>query len=82
MSPRHFARRFAEETGMTPAAFVTAARVDAAHGRLWPRGAENIDVVAVRLGFGSAERLRRAFRRHLAVTPSQFRSHFQTSGVA
>lgn len=81
MSPRHFARRFADEAGMTPAAFVTAARVDAARQAL-AAGTENIDIVATRLGFGSAERLRRAFQRHLAVTPSQFRSHFQTSGVA
>lgn len=81
MSPRHFARRFTEEAGMTPAAFVTAARVDAAR-RALAAGGENIDSVAGRLGFGSAERLRRSFQRHLAVTPSQFRSHFQTTGVA
>ena len=81
MSPRHFARRFALETGMTPAAFVAAARVDAARQAL-ASGAENIERVAARLGFGSAERLRRSFQRHLAVTPSQFRHHFQTSGVA
>ncbi|MBI2256057.1 MAG: DJ-1/PfpI family protein [Proteobacteria bacterium] len=81
MSPRHFARRFLEETGMTPAAFVAAARVDAARQAL-AAGHEQIDVVAARFGFGSAERLRRTFRRHLAVTPTQFRQHFQTSGEA
>lgn len=81
MSPRHFARRFLDETGMTPAAFVAAARVDGARHAL-AAGHEQIDVVAARFGFGSAERLRRTFRRHLAVTPSQFRQHFQTSGEA
>ncbi|MBK8159724.1 MAG: DJ-1/PfpI family protein [Rhodospirillaceae bacterium] len=81
MSPRHFARRFTQEAGMTPAAFVAAARVDAARQAL-ASGAENIEHVAARLGFGSAERLRRSFQRHLAVTPSQFRTHFQTSGAA
>ena len=80
MSPRHFARRFTSETGMTPAAFVAAARVDAARQAL-ADGPLNIDQVALRLGFGSAERLRRSFQRHLAVTPSQFRSHFQPSGA-
>jgi len=80
MSPRHFARRFLDEAGMTPAAFVAAARVDAARQAL-ADGSENIDIVAARLGFGSAERLRRSFQRHLAVTPSQFRSNFQTSGA-
>ncbi|WP_374313767.1 GlxA family transcriptional regulator [Dongia sp.] len=81
MSPRHFARRFLEETGLTPAAFVAAARIDAARAAL-AAGREQIEEVAARFGFGSAERLRRTFRRHLAVTPSQFRQHFQTSGVA
>lgn len=81
MSPRHFARRFLDETGMTPAAFVAAARVDAARAEL-AAGHEQIEEVAARFGFGSAERLRRTFRRHLAVTPSQFRQHFQISGVA
>ena len=81
MSQRHFARRFTQEAGMTPAAFVTAARVDAARQAL-AAGTEPIETVAERLGFGSAERLRRSFQRHLAVTPSQFRNHFQTSGVA
>ncbi|WP_374652351.1 GlxA family transcriptional regulator [Dongia sp.] len=81
MSPRHFARRFLDEAGMTPAAFVAAARVDAARAAL-AAGRERIEQVAARLGFGSAERLRRTFQRHLAVTPSQFRQHFHTSGEA
>jgi transcriptional regulator GlxA family with amidase domain len=76
MSPRHFARRFTIETGMTPAAFVAAGRLDAARQAL-SRGVDSVDVIAHRCGFGTAERLRRTFQRHLAVTPSQFRQHFQ-----
>ena len=80
MSPRHFARRLAADTGMTPAAFVAAARLDAARQAL-AAGSDGIDRIAHRFGFGTAERLRRTFQRHLAVTPSQFRQHFQV-GVA
>jgi len=81
MSPRHFARRFREEAGMTPAAFVAAARLDAARQAL-AIGADSIDRVAHRFGFGTAERLRRTFQRHLAVTPTQFREHFQIANAA
>ncbi|MET1028786.1 MAG: DJ-1/PfpI family protein [Dongiaceae bacterium] len=81
MSPRHFARRFAGETGMTPAAFIAAARLDAARQAL-AAGEDQIDSIAHRFGFGSAERLRRTFQRHLAVSPTQFRTHFQTATPA
>lgn len=81
MSPRHFARRFREEAGMTPAAFVAAARLDAARQAL-AAGGDSLDRVAHRFGFGTAERLRRTFQRHLAVTPSQFREHFQIATAA
>jgi transcriptional regulator GlxA family with amidase domain len=80
MSPRHFARRFREEAGMTPAAFIAAARIDAARAAL-AGGRERIEEVAQRFGFASAEHLRRTFQRHLAVTPSQFRQHFHTMGA-
>lgn len=81
MSPRHFARRFVTDTGMTPAAFVAAARLDAARQAL-AVGDSSIDRIAHRFGFGTAERLRRTFQRHLAVTPSQFRQHFQVGLAA
>ncbi|HVJ34029.1 MAG TPA: helix-turn-helix domain-containing protein [Terriglobia bacterium] len=81
MSPRHFARRFVAETGLTPAAFVAAARLDAARQAL-AAGGDSIDRIAHRFGFGTAERLRRTFQRHLAVTPSQFRQHFQIGATA
>lgn len=37
-------------------------------------------VVARRTGFGSPESLRRAFVRHLGVTPGAFRASFLTAG--
>ncbi|MEN8161896.1 MAG: DJ-1/PfpI family protein, partial [Myxococcota bacterium] len=62
MSPRHFARVFKQETGMTPARAALAARVEAARRRL-EDGDDGVEGVAAACGFGSAEVMRRAFLR-------------------
>lgn len=75
MSERTLARVFLEETGEPPARFVECVRVDRARAML-SGTREAIDKIAVRAGFGSAERMRRAFQRHLGVNPSDFRERF------
>lgn len=75
MSPRHFARVFQAETGMTPAKFVEKARIDAARQCLGTTD-ERIEFVAVVSGFGDAERMRRTFIRHLGVNPQDYRARF------
>jgi len=75
MSERSFARIFRKETGETPAAFVARARLDAAR-RLLTASDLSVEIVAARAGFGSEERMRRAFRRHLRIAPAQFRARF------
>lgn len=75
MSPRNFARAFRRETGLTPAAYVEALRVEAARQRL-ERGAEPVDIVAHRAGFGTPETMRRAFARRVGVPPAQYRARF------
>ena len=78
MSERSFARRFAEETGITPAQFVERARLDEACRRL--AGSDlSLDAVSADAGFGAAERMRRAFIRHLGVTPGRYRERFRTA---
>ncbi|HWN69978.1 MAG TPA: GlxA family transcriptional regulator [Haliangium sp.] len=81
MSPRHFARVFAHEVGMTPARFVEEARVEAARRRLEEAG-DGVDAVAAATGFGTAETLRRAFLRVLGVGPAAYRSRFQSGRAA
>ncbi len=76
MSPRHFARVFQREVGITPAKFILRIRVEAARRRL-EESRDDVDSVATRCGFGSAEVMRRAFLRTLRVSPSAYRSRFR-----
>ncbi|NJP95258.1 helix-turn-helix domain-containing protein [Nonomuraea sp. FMUSA5-5] len=78
LSERHFARVFRKETGATPAAYVEAARVEAAR-RLLEGTDEPLDRVAAACGLGSAETLHRAFRRRLGTTPATYRRRFRTA---
>ena len=73
LSPRHFARLFRHETGMTPATWTELARVDAARARL--EVGEAPKQVATACGFADADTLRRAFARHVGVTPAAYRRH-------
>ena len=78
LSERHFSRVFRKETGATPAAFVEAARGEAAR-RLLEGTDEPLDRVATAAGLGSAETLHRAFRRRLGATPASYRRRFRTA---
>ena len=79
MSPRNFARVFQAETGMTPAKFVEKARIDAARHLLGTTDGR-VESVAVKAGFGDAERMRRAFIRNLGVNPQDYRERFGSLG--
>ncbi|HXO00818.1 MAG TPA: GlxA family transcriptional regulator, partial [Stellaceae bacterium] len=72
MSPRHFARAFAAETGMTPAKAIERLRLEASRERI-ESGAEPIELVAAGTGFGDPERMRRAFIRAFGQPPQALR---------
>ncbi len=78
LSARHFARLFQNEVGITPAAFVEQARVAAARRRL-ENGREAPKQVAALCGFANADTLRRAFMRHVGVTPAEYRKRYLAS---
>ena len=78
MSERHFARAFRAGTGMTPAAFVEAARVERARMAL-ESGDVPVEGVARLAGFGTVETMRRAFRRRVGVAPSDYRGRFRAA---
>lgn len=78
MSERTFARRFTQKAAMTPALFVERARLDEARRRLNESDLP-LEKIAHEAGFGVSERMRRAFIRHLGVTPHRYRERFQTA---
>jgi transcriptional regulator GlxA family with amidase domain len=78
MSPRNFARRFAEAVRMPPARYVQSLRIDAAR-RLLTDGHQPIGRIADRCGFASDEAMRTAFQRQLGVAPSEFRERFRSA---
>jgi transcriptional regulator GlxA family with amidase domain len=75
LSPRHFARLFRSEVGITPAAWVKAVRVTAAR-RLLEDGQHTPKQVAALCGFADADTLRRAFARQVGVTPADYRKRY------
>lgn len=77
MSPRNFARAFRREVGLTPAAYVEAVRVERARAAL-ESGDASVEEIASRCGFGTVETMRRAFRRRVSASPSEYRSRFRT----
>ena len=76
MSDRNFARAFRRETGMTPAAYVEAARVERARIAL-ETGERAVEAIARQAGFGTVETMRRAFRRRVGVGPIDYRDRFR-----
>jgi transcriptional regulator GlxA family with amidase domain len=76
MSPRNFARVFRGQIGITPAAYVERARVERAQ-QLLQSQTVTLQQVARECGFGSEDRMRRAFQRRLGIGPAAYRDRFR-----
>jgi transcriptional regulator GlxA family with amidase domain len=76
MSPRTFNRRFRNETGQSPGAWVRARRVDKARELLELQHLP-VDEVARLSGLGSGGNLRHQLRRGLGMSPSSYRKTYQ-----
>jgi len=81
MTPRSFHRHFTARTRLTPAKAVERLRLDQARA-LIETTTSSLLAIARRVGFGSEERLRRAFQRAFGVGPSDYRGRFQTAAQA
>ncbi|MCY0940402.1 GlxA family transcriptional regulator [Streptomyces antarcticus] len=75
LSPRHFARAFQAETGVTPGRYVERVRVEHAR-RLLEEGGEGIGQISRACGYGTPEALRRAFVKTLGQPPAEYRRRF------
>lgn len=78
MSPRTFSRKYRARTGTTPAKAVEMMRVDAAK-RALARSELPLAKIAFNAGFSDEQQLRRAFQRHVGISPLAYR---ETFGVA
>lgn len=61
---------------MTPAAWVELARVNAARALIETAG-DAPKQVAAKCGFANADVLRRAFVKHVGVTPAEYRKRYR-----
>jgi transcriptional regulator GlxA family with amidase domain len=75
LSERHLLRRFTAELGVTPARYVARARVESARREL-ESSDDTVAAIAARVGFGTAESMRRTFVRDLGAAPDDYRRRF------
>jgi transcriptional regulator GlxA family with amidase domain len=78
MTPRTFARFYVHLTGITPARAVEQIRLERAC-RLIESRQQSIKSIALQCGFSSGEVMRRAFVRHLHVSPMEYRQRFSAA---
>ncbi|MEV0761769.1 helix-turn-helix domain-containing protein [Nocardia sp. NPDC050435] len=79
VSSRTLARRFAEQLGTSPGAWLLARRVAEAR-RLLEQTDLSVDAIAGRVGLASAVNLRRRFRDQVGTTPGAYRRAFRIPG--
>ncbi|MET9084218.1 GlxA family transcriptional regulator [Streptomyces sp. NPDC004237] len=80
LSPRHFARAFQAETGMTPGRYVDRVRLEHARRLLEDTG-DGVAEVSRASGYGTPEAMRRAFLKALGATPAEYRRRFRPAAV-
>ena len=81
MSPRNFTRVFTRVAGVSPARYVTEARLAAAR-QLLEQTRDPLERVAEQSGFGTSINLRRIFEKQLHLTPGEYRQRFHCRKMA
>ncbi|MFE4212975.1 GlxA family transcriptional regulator [Streptomyces sp. NPDC056844] len=80
LSPRHFARAFQAETGLTPGRYVERVRLEQAR-RLLEDTTDGITGISRASGYGTPEAMRRAFVKALGTAPAEYRRRFRSQPV-
>ncbi|MFF3333125.1 GlxA family transcriptional regulator [Streptomyces sp. NPDC002888] len=80
LSPRHFARAFHADTGMTPGRYVDRVRLEHAR-RLLEDTADGVEEISRTSGYGTPEAMRRAFVRTLEASPAEYRRRFRPAST-
>jgi transcriptional regulator GlxA family with amidase domain len=75
MSRRTLTRRFREETGVAPMAWLTDARIDRARVLL-ETTTEPIEDIGRLTGLGAPASVRAAFHRRIGTSPKEYRAAF------
>ncbi|MEV7423466.1 MULTISPECIES: GlxA family transcriptional regulator [unclassified Streptomyces] len=79
LSPRHFARAFRAETGVSPGRYVERVRIEHAR-RLLEDSADGVEEISRACGYGTPEAMRRAFVKTLGTAPAEYRRRFRPAG--
>ncbi|WP_149823632.1 GlxA family transcriptional regulator [Streptomyces tailanensis] len=80
LSPRHFARAFQAETGMTPGRYVDRVRLEHAR-RLLEDTSDGVEEISRACGYGTSEAMRRAFVKALGTAPAEYRRRFRPASA-
>ncbi|MGW2182724.1 GlxA family transcriptional regulator [Streptomyces sp. NPDC001732] len=81
LSPRHFARAFRAETGLTPGRYVERVRLEQAR-RLLEDTTDGVLGISRACGYGTPEAMRRAFVKALGTSPAEYRGRFRAHPAA
>lgn len=71
LSPSYLIRAFKQHYGLTPHAYLVNRRIQ--RSQAWLRQGHDLADVALAAGFADQAHFQRAFKRHLAATPGQYR---------
>ena len=81
VSQSHLSREFYRETGVKPIDYLTRTRLDGAVNLLTVTE-KRIEEIAAECGFSNANYFSKVFRKHMDMTPAQFREYIRREGYS